>query len=464
MFSHPTLSIHLTNPRPSYIPDDTLTGNVLLKTPPTSSLDLTSLGITFLSTESLRYNSVRNETILFNYPQTLFQGPYTLRENQEYVYPFEFEVPGTTDPPGPEGKIFRPATMGAGDLYESEINHRLPPSTEHNRPGISYSFDAEIKYELYAWVMKKRWLGSGEKVSVECREEVKILPTDRESEGLVERCLNYRHVEMVRVGGSGEGEKGGNVGEEEVEEEQHGRFSKLLSSKKKDPSPSSSSAPTETLELNIQTPHILLRNHPNPITLTATYPPSLQQPSPPYSSLIKLHSLTIDLKSTLHVPCLERTVYGAKPGISEEIQTLTLLSEDDYHSPLRIPPGDEEREPLSIPLFPTPQHHLPMYTFDFKTFKIARTHSLSFKARVECGGEGFVVEMRDLELVVPFPASRAPEADGEEERREEVEADGSGSGGERKAAWEEKGKGREVEAEADRGEEGWDEPPPMYKG
>lgn len=451
--SSPTLSIHLSNPRQNYIPHDTLTGHILLKTPPTSPVDLTSLGITFRATESVRYNSYFDETLLFNYPLTLFQGPYTLPENREYVYPFEFEFPETTDPPGPEEKILRPAVRGAGRLFEAKIKHRLPPSTEHNRPGVSYSFDAEVKYELYAWVMKKKLLGSGEKVSVECQEELKFLPTDRESEGLKGRYFNCRCVEMVGVGS--DGEKG--VVEEE-EEKQHGRFSKLLSSKTKQNPSSSSTAvhrPTEMIEINIQAPNLLIRNTPNPFLLSGT----LRGKALP--ATIKLHSLTVELKSTVHVPCMQRTVYGAKAGVGEEVQTLSLLSEEDYNSPLKIPPEDGVASPLSLPLFLTPHHQLPMYTFDFKTFKIARTHSLSFKARFSCGGrdQGFEFEQREFPLMVPFPSSRAPETE-RELSEEEAGESGSGSGWGRKAAWEEKGKEKE-EAEARVNK---DEPPPLYKG
>lgn len=387
------LILLVDDPKPSYVPGDKLTGQVVLM--PKTSLDASEIGIKFHGFESVRYNSQVNVNPLFSYTQILFTGPYTLRADK-HSYPFEFEFPATTNPP----EEIRYAT------FETRSCHTLPSTTNHVRRGVTYSFNAIIEYELLAWVKKPKMLEGGDKVALKTREGLIFWPIDCDSDALQPRYQNYYHFEMVPCDSRHvpENEKGKEkAAEKESEEEeqqqqqqkQPGPFSRFFSLKKD--SFSLSRLPRERVEVHIQIPTAFNRRSHNPISLYVTYPP--KKGIPP----VKLRSLLIELKATMHVPCMETTIYGAKPGVDDEIFPLMTISKEDRS--LEIP---QEGGSLEINLFGDPLRQFARCTPDFTTFNMERKHSLSVKCGFQCGGQIFESNHTDLPVMMPLASTRAP--------------------------------------------------------
>ncbi|PGH02870.1 hypothetical protein AJ79_07526 [Helicocarpus griseus UAMH5409] len=449
------LRILLDNPQTCYVPGDELTGQVILSAH--DSLDISSIGIEFHGLESVRYNSVYQENCLFRTEETLFTGPYTLRKNK-YSYPFQFVFPATASPPDESTR----------SGYVTPSPHTLPPSTKHHRIGATYSFDANIKYELVVAVKRQKRLGSGEKILLESGLELMFWPTVDDSTATVPQyeCFSCsmpvsydpscypepppeypgdKTEETATVYEKGVGKKeetenypkakpppeyprnskqegkpnskkqelakeeertseNENENSKEAHNNRQSRISRLFSSLK--PTNSSSpppSLPTAQADIIIQFPTTLLRDQPNPLRLHANYPITHQIPP------IKLTRLTIELQAIVHVPCFERTLYGAKPGRGEEKHVLkSTVVEDTEAIDLDLPvlPATDQ-SPLEISLFDNPLRQFARLKADFTTYNVARTHTISVKFHFRCGEQTISWEKGDIVVFIQ-PASERP--------------------------------------------------------
>ncbi|KAK2747259.1 hypothetical protein FQN55_005254 [Onygenales sp. PD_40] len=413
-------SVVLSNPQTCYIPGDKLTGNIIIDS--RKDIDVFEIGIEFHGVENLRYNNERRINSLFSYTNTLLTGPYTLRADR-HSYPFEFEFPATADPP---------TTPTIAPSYRQEVNQTLPPSTNHRRPGVTFNFDAVIGYELFAWVKKPRMLVGGGTTLFKQRIELPFWPTDPNADWYEARYDDFTYemnVPCYPADGSGQGtgrmeepvyldvNNGGN-------NHHRGRLSRLFSSFKPEPSPSSPlpdpNIPTMPLEITLKVPSLFLRNSHNPILLTVnpasnTNTNTITTPLPP----LQIISLIVQLQTTVYTPCLETTVYGAKPGISQINQTLLSILEPERGGQhqhqlqqqqanplLTIPP---DGTPLAVNLFEHPSKQFAEIQPSFSSWNIMRLHELTVVCRLRCGGQTFQIDKGGVEVLIVPPVGRPGE-------------------------------------------------------
>ncbi|KAK2803699.1 hypothetical protein FQN50_006917 [Emmonsiellopsis sp. PD_5] len=406
-------SIVLSEPHTCYVPGDKLTGNIIIDS--RKDIEVFEIGIEFRGAEALRYNNQRRGNILFRYTSTLFTGPYTLRAGR-HSYPFDFEFPATTDPP-------ETPTVAPG--FRQEAVHTLPPSTNHKRPGVTYNFDALIGYELFAFVKKPRTMLGGGKILLEQQMELPFWPTDANADKYDAPYEGYTYEMKVPCYPAAGPEKEFAKMEEPVYLDVNnggvnhhrggGRLSRLFSSFKPDSSPSSPlpdpNIPTVPLEISLKIPTHFLRDSHNPLFFSVNPPPDTKI-NPLSLPPLKIISLIVQLQTTIHTPCLETTVYGAKPGISKINQTLLSILE-----PERGGSQYQQQEPLTIPSNGTPLavnlFHDPKTQFDeiqpsFSTWNIMRLHELTVVCRLQCegGGQTFQIDKGEIGVGIVPPVGR----------------------------------------------------------
>lgn len=392
----PELVVLVDDPKSCYIPGDKVTGQVVLTSQTFADASEIEIGIEFHGFEFVRYNKTRRENSLFSFTRTPLMVPYTPHADK-YSYPFEFQFPQTT----------RPREMPQA-MFELAPRHTLPPSMSFNRPGVAYSFDILIKYELFAWLKTPGKLG----LALEKREELTFWSIDPDSDAWRPAYQDCQHVEMVpcespSLHKNGKGKEKEKMAVEEHEDEQQqqqkhpGLFSRLFSSKHTSSSSSLSlSLPCERVDVHMQIPTSFNRMAHNPIHFYV-YSPSKREIPP-----VKLRTLVIELKAIVRVPCMETPAYGSRQGEGEESIPLKSISEEN--GPFEIP--QEGSGTLQINIFDDPIRQLARCLPDFKTFNVARSHLLTVRGCFQCGDKTFDFEHIDLQGKMP-PASGRPPAE-----------------------------------------------------